>query len=94
MTYDSDIAVIELDSPVTFTDYVMPICLPNEDSDYKLLVDGATALVVGWGSAKIGRPFSKRLKEVDVPIIQQSECKKQMKYVVTDNMFCAGKRTD
>ena len=94
VSYDSDIAVVELSSPVDFTDYVIPICLPHDESDFKLLISGANAVVTGWGATKRGKnKWSKRLKKVRVPIINSKKCRKGMTYPVTDNMFCAGKRT-
>ena len=77
------------------TDYVIPVCLPYADSDFQLLVTGAIATVIGWGSESIGqierdRP-AKKLQELDIPIIDHTECKKNMKDLITPNMICAGK---
>ena len=50
-TYDSDIAVIKLSHPVTFTDHVRPACLAesvNETSAY------TRCLISGWGNTEIG----------------------------------------
>merc|ERR1712141_133905 len=91
ITYDSDIAIIELESPVEFTDFVIPICLPHDESDFKLLVVKSYVVVIGWGATRKNKnKWSKRLKEVRIQIINQSECKRKMTYPVTDNMFCAG----
>ena len=93
-TFDSDIAIIELSAPIVFTDYIIPICLPHDDSDFSLIKSGAKAMVIGWGVTSKRKGFSKRLKEVEVPIIKQNLCKRTMsKYPLTDNMFCAGKNT-
>ena len=93
-TYDSDIAIVELSSPVDITDYVIPICLPHDESDFKLATPGANAVVIGWGATKRNKnKWSKRLKEVRVPIIDKAKCRKRMTYPVTDNMFCAGNCT-
>lgn len=89
-TYDSDIAVVELDVAVTLTDYVIPICLPYDDSDYDLIATGKTAVVIGWGASRKSRAFSRKLKEVDLPIIDGKKCQEKMSYPVTENMFCAG----
>ena len=92
ITYDSDIAIIEMDSPVQFTDYVIPICLPHDESDFNLVVANANAVVIGWGATRKNRyKWSKRLKEVVVKVIDKTECKRKMTYPVTENMFCAGK---
>lgn len=43
--YDADLAVLVLDETVNFTDYIRPICMPNEDT----VIEGATGTIVGWG---------------------------------------------
>lgn len=43
-----DIAIIELDAPITFSYDVRPICLPEHNSSY---VD-RLATVAGWGKNK------------------------------------------
>lgn len=49
---DNDISVLELETPVSLTDYpnIKPICLPASGATY----DGATATVSGWGTVSSG----------------------------------------
>ena len=49
-TFDNDFALMELDSPVTFQEHILPICLPPEENDYV----GGVATVAGWGSLRHG----------------------------------------
>ena len=42
---DNDFAIIKLATPVSFSDYVVPACLPSAKSDY----DDVFAQVSGWG---------------------------------------------
>ena len=49
----------------------------------------------GWGDKKQRQPglakFRKRMRKAEVPVVDQSTCKMaNSKYIVTDNMFCAG----
>ena len=49
----------------------------------------------GWGDRKQRLPrlarLEKRLLKAEVPVVDQSTCiKANSKYIVTDNMFCAG----
>ena len=78
------------------TDYVKPICLPETQSDFALLKANNVGRISGWGARKNNnksRPV-KKLHEVLVPLVNQTICQKSHRaYVVTDNMFCAG-RTD
>lgn len=43
---DNDIALIHLDTPVTFTDYILPVCLSDSNSIFN---NGTTSWVTGWG---------------------------------------------
>lgn len=44
--YSNDIALIKLSSPVTFSDTIMPACLPDQGI---ILPHGASCYVTGWG---------------------------------------------
>jgi len=47
---DWDIAVIRLRSPLTFNDYVQPICLPSSS-----IAAGTDCVATGWGHTKSTR---------------------------------------
>lgn len=48
-TYDNDIALMELESPVVFSDYIRPICLPASQHDFPV---GDTVWITGWGATR------------------------------------------
>lgn len=51
--YYNDIALLRLERPVTFTNFVMPVCLPTGplmDSD----LVGKRVTVLGWGDESYG----------------------------------------
>lgn len=53
----NDIALLRLEKPVTFSDYVRPICLPVSEPR-----SGTTCTVTGWGQLfEIGRIFRKMI---------------------------------
>lgn len=54
-TYDNDIALMEMDSPITFSDYIRPICLPAPQHDFPV---GDTVLITGWGATREEGEFS------------------------------------
>lgn len=55
----NDISLLQMESSVTFSDYVRPICLP---SAMEVLKDGTLCTVVGWGQLfEVGRIFRKSL---------------------------------
>ncbi|XP_063759499.1 serine protease 27-like [Eleginops maclovinus] len=87
-TSDNDIALLKLSSPVTFTDYIKPVCLAKEGSTYSA---GATCWVTGWGTIGSDEPlpFPQRLQEVSVPIVSNTQCS-AVYSSITSNMMCAG----
>lgn len=42
----NDIALLELSSPVKFTNYIRPVCLAAEDSEFS---PGTNCWITGWG---------------------------------------------
>jgi hypothetical protein len=89
--FDNDIALILMDRPVKFTDYIRPVCLPEYDRSY----DHEDTTIVGWGklSNDFDGPTADILQEARVPIIQQKKCREETRYSdheITNNMLCAG----
>ncbi|KAL0168827.1 hypothetical protein M9458_037049, partial [Cirrhinus mrigala] len=50
-TYDNDIALMELDSPVTYSETIRPICLPSSET---IFPTGETVSISGWGATREG----------------------------------------
>lgn len=49
----NDVALLRLEKPVTFSDYVRPVCLPSAEPK-----SGASCTVTGWGQLfEIGRIY-------------------------------------
>uniref|UniRef100_A0A669FBU9 Peptidase S1 domain-containing protein n=1 Tax=Oreochromis niloticus TaxID=8128 RepID=A0A669FBU9_ORENI len=89
-TYDNDIALLRLSSPVRFTDYIRPVCLAASGSVFN---NGTDSWVTGWGAVKEGvaLPFPQTLQEVEVPVVGNRQCNCLNGVgTVTDNMICAG----
>ncbi|KAK2820323.1 hypothetical protein Q5P01_023282 [Channa striata] len=87
---NNDIALVKLSSPVTFTDYIRPVCLAASGS---MLSSGAASWVTGWGNTVEGDslPHPQTLQEVEVPVVGNRQC--DFLYggsAITDNMICAG----
>ncbi|KAM3916257.1 serine protease 27-like [Leptodactylus fuscus] len=68
-----DIALVKLQNPVQYTDYVMPICVPTQDVQFPSALN---CFVTGWGSIKSGvsLPPPQTLQKVQLPIIDRAEC--------------------
>ncbi|XP_070156239.1 soluble guanylate cyclase 89Db [Polyergus mexicanus] len=87
--FNNDIAIIEMDQPVSVNDVVRTACLPEDRTiDYT----GAIATVVGWGRTGENKPVSNELRKVDLPILSKEECDQAgyAKNRITENMFCSG----
>ncbi|XP_067238458.1 zgc:100868 isoform X2 [Chanodichthys erythropterus] len=90
ISHDNDITLLQLNSTVTFTDYIRPVCLASSSSTF---FSSTVSWVTGWGNIKSGvsLPSSKPLQEVDVPIVGNRQCKCLYGVSkITDNMICAG----
>ncbi|XP_069011774.1 serine protease 33 [Embiotoca jacksoni] len=90
-----DMALVQLSSPVTWSDYVRPVCLPASGT---LFPGGMLCHVTGWGNIRenVPLPGVGTLQEVQVPIIFQSSCQEMYQTDPTEqvdilyDMICAG----
>ncbi|XP_077471058.1 serine protease 56 isoform X1 [Stigmatopora argus] len=86
-TFNNDIALVELTSPVVLSDRVTPVCLPSGAE----LPTGSPCLVAGWGSLYEDGPSADIVMEAKVPLLPQNTCKNALgKELVTNTMLCAG----
>ncbi|KAM4715224.1 serine protease 27 [Anableps anableps] len=90
-----DIAVLQLSSPVSWTNHIYPVCLPTPGT---LFPAGMKCYVTGWGDIRENVPLTGAgtLQEVQVPIISQSSCQEMYQTDPTEqvdilyDMICAG----
>ncbi|XP_034049179.1 serine protease 27 isoform X2 [Thalassophryne amazonica] len=91
----NDLALVLLSSPVTWSDYVQPICLPSSDT---LFPAGMQCYVTGWGNIRedVALPGVGTLQEVEMPIISQKACQEMYQLNpsesvdILSDMICAG----
>ncbi|XP_053559001.1 transmembrane protease serine 9 [Bombina bombina] len=86
-TLDNDVALLELPSPLSYTNLIKPICLP--DSSHSFL-EGTRCFITGWGSTKEGGPMSRQLQKASVTIVGDQTCKKFYPIQISPRMLCAG----
>ncbi|XP_051635950.1 suppressor of tumorigenicity 14 protein homolog [Manacus candei] len=84
---DYDIALLEMEMPVFFSELVQPICLPSTS---RVFLYGTVCYITGWGAIKENSHFAKTLQEARVRIINQSVCNKLYDDLITSRMLCAG----
>lgn len=56
-TFENDLALLELESPVQFDEHIVPICMPEDGTDFT----GRMATVTGWGRLKYSAYLSVSL---------------------------------
>ncbi|KAK2857213.1 hypothetical protein Q5P01_005948 [Channa striata] len=87
---DNDIALLRLASPITYTKYAIPVCLPTRPLAERELWAVSLHTVSGWGRRGENGPTSHILRRLKVPRIRTQQCVQESGVVLTENMFCAG----
>ena len=106
-SFSHDLVMLKMTEPVVFQPHILPVCVPEDDQDYA----GQTGVVTGWGrleqgetNSKVkhllifnypGGPFSSVMKEVDLPILNNTECEASYRRAgywehIPDIFICAG----
>ncbi|XP_063066952.1 polyserase-2-like [Engraulis encrasicolus] len=82
-THENDIALVKLHAPLTFNDYIRPICLAANGSVFPT---GTESRVTGW----VGdNPAT--LQQAAPPVVGNRQCNCTRKDLdITDNLICAG----
>ncbi|XP_048017521.1 chymotrypsinogen A-like [Megalobrama amblycephala] len=87
-TFNNDIALIQLSSSVTFSDYIKPVCLAAAGSVFSA---GTDSWVTGWGRLQYNdTKLPDTLQEVMIPIVNNTDCDNAYGGGITNNMICAG----
>ncbi|XP_040899744.1 suppressor of tumorigenicity 14 protein homolog [Toxotes jaculatrix] len=87
MTFDYDIALLELSEPLEFTNTIQPICLPSSSHVFPA---GMSCWVTGWGALREGGQTAQLLQKASVKIINDSVCNMVTEGQVTSRMLCSG----
>ena len=83
-----DVALLKLDTPVTFTPHIVPVCLPETGQDF----DGDNGWATGWGNTVESSPedeytyedYPAILREVNVPLKTAQKCGEDFADKLTD----------
>nr|XP_057917979.1 chymotrypsin-like protease CTRL-1 [Doryrhamphus excisus] len=92
VTFENDIALFKLSSPVTYNNYIRPVCMASSNSQFH---NGTMCWATGWGRLGADQPnvAFERLQEVRIPVIGNRQCGcsySLLPHDITSNMLCAG----
>ncbi|XP_011483418.1 suppressor of tumorigenicity 14 protein homolog [Oryzias latipes] len=87
ITYDYDIALMELMEPLEFSKTVQPICLP---ASTHIFPPGMSCWVTGWGTVREQGLLAKTLQKASVKMINDTVCQKYLSNSLTTRMLCSG----
>ncbi|XP_060808643.1 serine proteinase stubble [Amyelois transitella] len=92
-TFEYDLALLRFYEPVKFQPNIIPICIPDDDDYYV----GKTAYVTGWGRLYDEGPLPSVLQEVQVPVINNSDCEAMYQAAgynehIPNIFICAGRQ--
>nr|KAF6490726.1 serine protease 8 [Molossus molossus] len=92
-----DIALLRLSSPITFSRYIRPICLPAANASFP---NGLQCTVTGWGhvAPSVSLQSPRPLQQLEVPLISRETCnclyninaKPNEPHSIQQDMVCAG----
>ncbi|XP_065215893.1 serine proteinase stubble-like isoform X2 [Planococcus citri] len=90
-TFEYDLALLRFYEPVQFQPNIVPICVPEDDTNFV----GSSAFVTGWGRLYEDGPLPTILQEVSVPVINNSVCESMYQsagYIehIPNIFICAG----
>ncbi|XP_036265801.2 serine protease 27 isoform X4 [Pipistrellus kuhlii] len=98
MASSADVALVELETPVTFTNYILPVCMPDTSVIFE---SGMECWATGWGSPseQDRLPNPRILQKLAMPIIDTPKCNllysKDAEFglqvkTIKEDMLCAG----
>ncbi|KAM9230264.1 LOW QUALITY PROTEIN: ovochymase-1 [Dugong dugon] len=89
LSYDSDVALIQLSSPREYSSVVRPVCLPKSTEP---LLSSDICAITGWGSISKGGGPASHLQQM-VPVLEREVCERTY-YPAhpggIEKMICAG----
>ncbi|XP_048372382.1 serine protease 33-like [Sphaerodactylus townsendi] len=91
----NDIALLELEHPVNFTNRILPACIPGPSIVFPPMMG---CWVAGWGNIKenVPLPPPELLQEVLLPLVDRNTCEDLYSFlqlrrpIIKDDMICAG----
>lgn len=89
-TFHNDIALIKLKTPIKFTKFIIPACLPDQAFAEDVLMKQPDAMISGFGRVHERGPQSTLLQKLNVPYVDRAHCIESSTFKISKHMFCAG----
>ncbi|XP_003744341.1 trypsin-7 [Galendromus occidentalis] len=90
--YQNDVALIELQKDIPFSDDLSPACLKGPSTN---IIEYETCVTLGWGRIEEFSDLSDDLKVVHVNMINRQQCMRAFRNLngvrITSNHICAGR---
>ncbi|OCT61932.1 hypothetical protein XELAEV_18047965mg, partial [Xenopus laevis] len=69
----ADIALVKLTSPISYSKYILPVCIPSSTDSFP---EGMECWVTGWGTigSSVNLPYPQTLQQVMTPLISRDKC--------------------
>ncbi|XP_052249271.1 uncharacterized protein LOC127857034 [Dreissena polymorpha] len=85
----NDIALLQLESPVEYTTYIQPICLPEATEPLPLY---STCFTVGWGKVKWNGDYADVLQQLKMTLWDTNKCNSSIAWNgdIFETFMCAG----
>ncbi|XP_001945513.4 serine proteinase stubble-like [Acyrthosiphon pisum] len=90
---EHDLALLRFDKPVIFQPNILPVCIPEDDSNFA----GFSAHITGWGALYYGGLSTIALQGATVSVLNNSVCENMFRaagYIkkIPDTFICAGSK--
>ncbi|XP_008411784.1 acrosin [Poecilia reticulata] len=91
---NNDVALLMLKSPLKFTNYIQPCCIPMS-INHQVALNLSNCFITGWGSINYKGGAVDMLQEAELELIETLRCNQKHWYngLITENMLCAGMLT-
>ncbi|RWS07578.1 Trypsin-like serine protease 3 [Dinothrombium tinctorium] len=89
LSYENDIALIKLNSPLVFSKHIIPVCISQSTAS------GKWGNLIGWGSTEEDGPLSNTLQYAELQILTNHHCEKMFNQsrhfqYISSSFLCAG----
>lgn len=92
--FSDDIAIIRLNRKINFLEtagFISPVCLPPSSFVLRTAVGNRPTVAAGWGFTE-NRTSSNRIKHVNLPLVDSTQCNDVYKGAIVNEQICAGGR--